>query len=177
LLAAIAYRVFSTTLRSLMNQGEVGYDVFAATTLQCGSVASWYALAKHALGRVPIPVTPRARWLYLAMATSTAYILAMPTLVSAMTGYASVSLPSIKDTNSGTPVTHDCNGLLLPAWGEVADRQYGGRFVSDPIDDFIDIAWPGMPILYKPSFYTLGSEWDWIDCTSCSSRGIFQWRH
>lgn len=165
-LVALAYRLFSHAFDDLMSHGEVGYDVFASTKFQCGSFGSLCTLLKHVLGRVPLPITSRAKWLYLAMAVSTAYILAVPTTMSAMTGYTSVFdpsvsvFPSIYDNDTSTRGLYDCGGKLLPAWGKVTNR-----IVQDSPDSayYGDvIAYPGMPI--DPGDDDLSFGYDWKDC-------------
>jgi len=128
LLATLAYRLFGQALTHLMQQGEVGYDLFSAVAFQSGSLASVLSLLKHAIGSAPLPRTTRARWLYFLMGLATVYIVAIPTLVSAMSGYSSHFVPYVSNTtvhyqaNREIAINHtqsvvDCNGSIDPVWG------------------------------------------------------------
>ncbi|KAK5124885.1 hypothetical protein LTR85_001075 [Meristemomyces frigidus] len=87
LLGWMAYRLFRQVIAVLMERGEVGYDVFASLAFNSGSLSSLLMLLRHAVGWSPLPQSKRALGAYAAMAVATSYIIAMPTLLSAMTDY------------------------------------------------------------------------------------------
>lgn len=128
ILAALAYRLFSRILTSMMQQGQVGYDMFGAVAFQSCSLISVPTLLRHALGSTPIPRTRRSRVIFLCMGLVTVYIVAVPTLVSAMSGYTSHFTPYVFNTTAQydenrfqatnqTQAVVDCLGRLEPAWG------------------------------------------------------------
>ena len=130
-LAWVAYRVFRAVFQAQMRSGEVGYDVFSEVALHTGAARSLPPLWRRAFGKLPLPRTSGARRTHCAMAIVTVYLLAMPTLFAAMTGYASVPEPSIdmsglqpqenftqnRFVNFFSADTQSCEGALLPAFG------------------------------------------------------------
>ncbi|KAK3691325.1 hypothetical protein LTR37_018686 [Vermiconidia calcicola] len=126
-----AYRLFRRVIRMLMQQSEVGYDVFSAVAFNTGSLESFLALARHfVLGAAwhPIPRTRRTLWAYSGMAIATIYIIAMPSLIASMTGYTTHYAPFLDYSNSlegpwwnneSDLGLQDCFGSLQPVWGRV----------------------------------------------------------
>ena len=96
-LAATAYTTFRGAILSMMQQTEVGYDAFSAIAFKTGTLASLPALGKHAVSKSTAPRSTGYRWLFIAMAFSTIYIIAVPTMVSAMSGYRSYYVPYVSN--------------------------------------------------------------------------------
>ncbi|KAK3669925.1 hypothetical protein LTR78_010176 [Recurvomyces mirabilis] len=119
--AWMAYHVFGAVLTKLMQEGEVGYDLFASIAFQSGSVPALLTTLRHVLGWAPVPRTKRALGFYLGMAMVMLYIAMMPTLLSAMTGYTSLYFFYL--INKGTYLADagavDCRGTFAPAYGRV----------------------------------------------------------
>ena len=126
-LGLIAYRLFGNVLKTMMQSGAVGYDAFAAAVFSGGEIGSIWTYLRYAANRTPVPRTRGARVAYLAMAICTLYIVSVPTLLSAMTGYTSFYAPAVAVYGAdGNFSTYDCGGTLLPAFGEfhTGDRIY-----------------------------------------------------
>ena len=155
LLIVIAYRLFSRVVKTLMQHGEVGYDVFSAVAFDSGTIGSVVTLGRHALGLTPLPRTRHAIFAYWGMAIATLYIIAMPSLFAAMTGYTSTYAPFL-DYHSHVGDSKglvDCEGILAPVWGRV---QWKYDFSPTPPLS----GW--YPIVYPPYPATAGPEW--IEC-------------
>lgn len=121
LLVVFAYGLFSRIIVALMAHDEVGFDAFATVAFETGSLRSIIPLFRHALGLTPVPRTRRAICSYVGMLLATAYIVAVPSLLSAMTGYVSrftpyMRLGSVQGSN-GTLVS--CYPGLYPVWGRL----------------------------------------------------------
>ena len=117
-----AYRLFSRILATLMKQGEVGYDAFAAIAFDSASTTPFPTLLRHAVGGTAIPRTLRAILAYWGMAAATLYIVAIPTLLSAIIGYTSYYAPYINFEKTGSEAQGslmDCEGTFPPVWGLV----------------------------------------------------------
>ena len=117
-----AYMIFSRMIASLMEHGEVGYDMFAVIAFSSGSMSSIITFARHALGMTPIPRTRRAILAYLGMMIATIYITCLPSLVSAMTGYVPQYEPYFR-IGPGEFLNNsiiECNGGLSPVWGTIS---------------------------------------------------------
>ncbi|KAK5133571.1 hypothetical protein LTR08_007610 [Meristemomyces frigidus] len=157
LLAWSAYRLFRQVIAVLMERGEVGYDVFAFVAFNSGTLSSLVALLRHAVGWGALPQSRRALGAYAAMAAVTVYIIAMPTLFSAMTGYTSYYAPWVlldqadssnaSVTSANTNSMIDCGASLSPAWGLMglyrAENGEGRGVWNEPINyegyyDWID---------------------------------------
>lgn len=153
-LVVIAYRLFSSIIRMLMNRGEVGYDMFSTITFNTGDLSSLATLVRHALGCTPIPRTKHAVFTYWAMTLITLYIMGMPTLFSAMTAYTPNYFPSVTIPHKNGSTLTDCGYTLLPAWGAVQDQNVRG------------ITWHSQVIPLLPAW--VGNYYmtpKWIDCT------------
>lgn len=114
---------------------------------------------------------------YAAMTAATIYIVAMPTLFSAMTGYASYSVPFVSLDNSElSNVTvgslslqtvssslHGCDGYLLPAWGYMGSGAYVEETEDSEVIDPTKATFPGGPIDYNHPPQT-SYQLDWIAC-------------
>ena len=140
-----------------MKRGEVGYDLFSAVAFNAGSVNSFIAIARHAAGFTPIPRTRRAVVIYAAMAAATLYIVVIPSLLAAMTGYTSYYDPSlelgvIEDIVSNG--TRNCFGAILPLWGLMQPTTVGS------FDALMWIETGPYPISYTDNTGDSG----WVDC-------------
>ena len=166
-LAVAAYRLFRRVLHKLMQGEEIGYDLFAALAFHSGSSSSLNALSRHITHWAPVPRTLNARVAYLAMALSTVYIAAMPTLFSAMTGYTSSYAPSLltlnEDVGSDDFTAIDCKGTLLPTWGLL---QSGPFSTATPCGG--SVAYNATPISYNHPPQT-DTSCQFLDCKSLAS--------
>ncbi|KAK5163944.1 uncharacterized protein LTR77_010340 [Saxophila tyrrhenica] len=124
-MVVFAYRIFSGVLRMLMENGEVGYDLFATVAFGSGSFTSLPTLLKHSIGMTPIPRTRHAILTYWAMLLTTIWIVVMPTLISAMTGYTSRFAPFVNFPSDSPYATAydtslaDCSDRFSPVWGRM----------------------------------------------------------
>lgn len=170
----VAYYEFKSILQHLMSSGEVGFDVFAGATLQPGTSGTFAVLFKHAVGRTPVPRTRKAAFMYAGMAVVTLYALVLPTLVSAMTGYASIYTPLLTDfygAEEGTTQgkVFPCGAGLLPIYGLVEDahRLYlepsgNGTMVPDYDTDL-------QPVFYLPKYAGVNTRFDVMECKSSTT--------
>lgn len=153
------YRLFSRVLAMLMSRGEVGDDLFASIAFDSGSFSSLWMLVRHASGWTPLPRSRRAIRCYAAMAVNSLYVVVLPTLFSAMTGYTTfyTQFISFNEGNnlpgqlSSTTNLLDCSEIL-PAWGF---RGAYSALETGPVEEgTIDYDQPGRV-----------SSKGWIDCT------------
>lgn len=154
LLILLAYQTFGRIVKVLMQQGEIGYDLFSSVAFDSGSVMSFFTIVKHAAGFTPIPRTSRAAFLYGAMGTATLYIVIIPSLLAAMTGYTSFYAPTMETGVSiGVLETGniDCFGGILPVWGMMQNITTG---------IYNELTWS----LPEPYPVTYGGDQDWIAC-------------
>jgi hypothetical protein len=87
LLAYIAYSVFTKSLVRNMEQRPVSYGTFEAITFRNSTVVSlWLMLRDYATNG-----GGRAKAAIMWMIVASSYVLAFPTLMSAVTGYSSNS--------------------------------------------------------------------------------------
>lgn len=126
-LAFVAYHVFHKALVQVMAERPVGFPTYAAVAFHIGTASSLWAFFR-ALASRSFPLTFRGRRVLAAMLVCSAYIVAIPTLFSAMTGYVAVSSPSIEtppalDTQSeqdGIEANWNCarqgNCSITPCW-------------------------------------------------------------
>lgn len=152
-----AYQVFVMSLQYLMESRPVSFETYAAVAFDVGSTSSiWHFICACFSQRF------RASWralrLYVAFVLATLYVVAMPTLFSAMTGYAVVSKPSIEVPPSdglmagmsvaaceswGGCQIFSCGGSLRAGWGQLvdSDRVAPGRidpyYIADGSDDAV----------------------------------------
>lgn len=82
------------SLGYLMESRPVSFEYYGTVAFHTGSFSSMLAFLR-ALGSRRFPVTRKDIRILAVFALATLYIAAMPTLFSAMTGYAAVSAPSI----------------------------------------------------------------------------------
>lgn len=117
----VAYRLFSRTIRTLVQREEVTFESFAAVTFESGNITSLGPLCRNLVARSPRPYTRRAKLAYLSMALGTLYVVSLPTFLSAMTGYTSYSTPAVSGDVKGkySFKTHSCGNAIIPAWGQV----------------------------------------------------------
>ena len=136
----VAYRVYSASLAYVMETQAVSFSTYGAVSFQTGSFASLgHYLSNLASGR--FPATWRSLRIFLLFVLTTLYIVSFPTLFSAMTGYASVSAPSIEiPPHYG----YSCEGLgnctVINCGGPGASGLSGGEglqggwgYVGDPL--------------------------------------------
>jgi hypothetical protein len=119
----VAYQTFSRMIASLMEHGEVGYDMFVAVAFNAGSLSSIITLARHTIGITPVPRIRRAILAYLGMMMATIYITCLPSLMSAMTGfvpqYGLYFQFGLGDYLNAS-VTECYSGSLIPVWGRIS---------------------------------------------------------
>jgi len=96
LLTYVAYRVFTKSLGRAMEGSQVSYHTFAAFAFEPGSTAGVFMLAKDFASNRSLRSKMIVSWVLAA----TLYIVAFPTLSSAMTGYTSVSEAYLEDNSS-----------------------------------------------------------------------------
>lgn len=147
ILCIIAFQVFSKVLLRLMEREEISFRAYSAVSFQPGGASSILPLllavqdprplvssngrswdSREASGRPRRSF--RARMVLIGMSLLTLYIAALPTLLSAMTGYAAESRaaleywPTLQDMldfdNNATVVPCGKEGMR-PAWGVVLD--------------------------------------------------------
>lgn len=163
-IVAFAYGIFGDAVRALMDREEVGYDLFAAVAFHSGGISSIGTLLAHAVGNTPIPRTRHAVRVYWVMAAATTYIVAMPTLFSAMTGYTSTYAPFVNinlDFNSNFTLSGsliDCQNSFAPVWGKLGNQdELGWGYTTSGF-------WP---IVYDhPPYAAYTADPGWIDCES-----------
>ena len=103
----VAYRVYHKAISFLMQTESIGYDTYGAVAFDTGSCGSVLTFFKALVAKKPSFSWKRCRVLGTLVLT-TLYIVAMPTLLSATTGYAAVFTPSIE-------TEYDLSGAKLPA--------------------------------------------------------------
>jgi hypothetical protein len=157
-----AYRLFTDAVRMLMANGEVGYDLFSAMAFESGSFSSLWPLLRHAVGFTPIPRTRHATIVYWAIGLATAYIVAMPTLISAITGYTSHYSPFINMGSQANVIMSQTDGLkfchdtLYPVWGRLQSNY--------AVDSYDPEREQSFPIAYDhPPYYTMAGP-EWVEC-------------
>jgi hypothetical protein len=156
MLTFAAFHIFSKALLRLMEGEEIPFRTYSAVAFQAGGFTSLLPLIR-VLPLIRAMKTPHKRGVgqtewgpkiasrrsdtacaaTVAMALLTLYIAALPTLFSAMTGYSSVSYPSLSYFSTlqsmallegeartriacDTEVDHQVEGMT-PAWGVVLD--------------------------------------------------------
>ena len=88
-LVYIACRVYATSLTYVMEAQAVGFDTYGGLSVSTGNLAAVGVLIR-ALCSDRFPAKKRAYRIFITLLLSTLYIASMPTLFSAMTGYAPV---------------------------------------------------------------------------------------
>ena len=133
--AGLAYRIFSRVMRTLMQQDEVAFDAFVAITFHSGSFTSLSGLGLNIANCVLKP-SSNARRAYLGMILGTLYVVAVPTLLSAMTGYTSFYSPAVaihKPELGQSYSTRSYGTSIFHAWGRVswANHNASRLYTSD----------------------------------------------
>lgn len=93
LLTYVAYRVFTKSLGRAMEGSQVSYHTFAAFAFEPGTVTGVFMLARDFASNRSL----RSKMIVSWALVSTLYIVAFPTLSSAMTGYTSVMEAYLED--------------------------------------------------------------------------------
>ncbi|ETI21021.1 hypothetical protein G647_07364 [Cladophialophora carrionii CBS 160.54] len=101
LLAAIAFTVYSKALVRSMESSPVSYGTFEAVTLQSGSLSANFKLARDLFKNK----TAQARAAVVWMIISACFVLAFPSILSAITGY-SVNIGSFVEVDDGSLVQY-----------------------------------------------------------------------
>ena len=133
ILIYIAYRVFNRSLIYVMEKRAVSYQTYSAVSFGSTSLTS----ISQYLQNIHWPRSGSSwhSWrIFLAMTLASLYVVSMPTLLSAMTGYAAVFAASIEMPPAGTEGGYNCaqsdncsiflcNGEdgFAPGWGTVID--------------------------------------------------------
>lgn len=93
LLTYVAYRVFTISLGRAMEGSQVSYHTFAAFAFETGTTTGVFMLAKDFASNRSLRSKMIVSWVLAA----TLYIVAFPTLASAMTGYTNVMEAYLED--------------------------------------------------------------------------------
>ncbi|KAK4506165.1 hypothetical protein PRZ48_004130 [Zasmidium cellare] len=102
LLIWMAYHVFSRLIIHIMKEGDITCDLYAAVAFQTASLGNtWTLFLDFALGNYP--KTWHSVMCYITMIICSIYIIAFPTLVSAMTSYGAISHAVISDGSVSVP--------------------------------------------------------------------------
>lgn len=161
-----AYQLFSRVLLALMHQDVVSYDVFGPIVFETGTLSGSLKLFRRIVRSRPMPRTRRAVLCYWAMLFATIYIVAFPSLVSAMTGYTPRFKPYIRRGyyRGANGTLGDCQNSFVPAWGllgisdlEVVYRARGNEWEYNA---FVTYVMPGT----NASIISHDSSDHWIDC-------------
>jgi hypothetical protein len=116
----IAYRVFHKAIMYIMDSQPVSYRAYGAVAFQTGTAGSMFTFVR-AFFDDRFKMNRRAYKFYTTIALSTIYIVAMPTLFSAMTGYAAIATPSVQippaPYNIGSYECADLGGRTLERCG------------------------------------------------------------
>ena len=156
ILVYIAYRVFTRALTYVMESRPVGFATYGAVAFKSGSISSIVTFL-DTFHDSRFPDNSRTWRVFSAFIVCTLYISAMPTLFSAMTGYAAVSAPSVEIPPAGNSGSYDCaamggctiypcggpganevvenSGGLQKAWGQVLDSMRIHYIEPMPISD------------------------------------------
>jgi hypothetical protein len=162
LLLYVAYNVFHKSITYIMDSQPVSYQIYGAVAFRSGTVRSIFAIL-HACATEKFKNTRRTYRLYTAMILATAYIVSMPSLFSAMTGYAALYAPSVEippiqaeyvcadlggckvELCGGPGATSPSGDGLVAGWGTCIDSMrfnYGSPYVinldkpSDPVRQY-----------------------------------------
>lgn len=143
ILVWLAYRTFHKSLMYVMQSQPIPYSLYGAVAFDAGSLHSIIQFVQT-LTTSEAKRSWRITRIYITIALCTLYIAAMPTLFSAMTGYAAISTPSIEAVNGfyrghaspelcaeagigiGNCTILPCGSSLQPVWAIVWDSaRYG----------------------------------------------------
>lgn len=152
LLAYTAYQIFSRVLTALMYEGEIPYRIYTTVAFRPSSLLGvWDAIY------CTFKSSRRARWIYACITLTIIYILFIPTLVSATTGYTRYTVPYVENSTDGVPGGFtNCKGGLSPAFGWLSLNSYAVEQNNQTVPRFI-----GNEIIPFGAH-----DLDWIDCTS-----------
>ena len=95
-MAIVSYKVITQALSRSMETTSVTYDTFIAITLQESSLSSLFKISRDYRSNRGA----RAKWEIVWITLSLAFILAFPTLISAMSGYSTNSQAFVRVDNS-----------------------------------------------------------------------------
>ena len=161
LLTYIAYRVFHKALVHVMVERPVGFQTYSAVAFDTGKISFLWTFLRSLTSRT-FPLTFHGYRVFTAMLLCTAYIVSVPTLLSAMTGYVVTSSPSIEMpptlnlegdppgperdwdcARQGNCSVTPCQSLswpagLLAAWGTVHDRNRNSSLQFLPIPVYME---------------------------------------
>lgn len=130
LLIYIAYQTFSRSLAYVMETNAVSYQTYSAVSFESTSMHSIWQYLRN-LGWKRSDQTWRSWRIFIAMTLASLYVASMPTLFSAMTGYAALFAPSLELPPEGTRGTWNCEALggcsIFPCGGAGSgDEAMGG---------------------------------------------------
>ncbi|KAK5722650.1 hypothetical protein LTR15_005882 [Elasticomyces elasticus] len=130
LLIYIASRVFASSLAYLMESRPVSFEAYGTVAFSTGSMSSIIPYLRALVSkRYPVnrlPSTWKTIRIFTMFALATIYTAAMPTLYSAMTGYAVVSGPALVVP----PVKYQMSGYDCAETGGCATFPCGGPGAS-----------------------------------------------
>lgn len=117
ILVWVAYRVFHESITALMEKGPIAYGTYSTIAFGSGSFSSIFTISRTLFDK-KLRSSLRAVKVYVSMVLATLYIICMPSLFSATTGYAAVYGPSIllPSPHAGN-VTCELGGCELIACG------------------------------------------------------------
>jgi hypothetical protein len=139
ILVWVAYRVFHESITAIMEREPVAYGAYSTIAFETGSSHSVFTILRTFFDK-KLRLSLRAVRLYVLMVLATIYIICMPSLFSASTGYAAIYAPSIlipqphggnvscelggcELETCGGPGSPNIQGLgLRPGWGLVMDN-------------------------------------------------------
>ena len=161
LLIVFAYMLFSRVIVALMERGQVSYPLFATVAFETGTWTALWKLFWQAVRPISAPRTRRAYLSGVLMLLATAYIVAFPSLVSAMTGYTTRFRPYLRqgETSLGNGTLVDCTDTFLPVWGRM------GTSHLEVERGMLDYAPPTAGT--NVSAMTFENSDMWIACPSC----------
>jgi hypothetical protein len=139
ILVWVAYRVFHESITVIMDKEPVAYGTYSTVAFETGSVHSIFTLLRTCCNK-KLRSSLRAVRVYVLMVLATIYIVCMPSLFSATTGYTAIYAPAILLPTThygnascetagceleacGGPGSPNVAGLgLRPGWGMVMDN-------------------------------------------------------
>lgn len=129
LLIYVAYRVFSQSLAYVMETHPVSYQTYHAVSFESTSLRSMWQYVRN-LSWDRSKQTWRGWGIFVAMTLASLYVVSMPTLFSAMTGYAAVFSPSLEMPPAGFEGGWNCEAAggctIFPCGGGGAGDESGG---------------------------------------------------
>lgn len=132
LLIYIAYCVFSRSLTYVMETKAVSYQTYSAVSFESTSLRSIWQYLRN-VGWRRSDQNGRIPRTFIAMTLASLYVVSLPTLFSAMTGYPAVFAPSIEvpPVDQGEYICADAGGCTsrrqwIGAWLGRSDSFYAG---------------------------------------------------